>query len=256
MINVPQDGVRTFLPPSHLTMTKPAITRPARHFELYPDWEAENVYLWLYSGDTIPAMKVREAKDFLVAQTAEQATLEGVPLSGLERRMMCFTEGPGAIEDPATLNEEFEAQYNMAQYEKKISRLMGHAYKRIKRQNPEIVRRWDAAIRALRRGDHYILVLWGHPLRRASLREWFATAVLVLFLLMPFLVAMLIFPRRDGTWPLQDYVPVPSPRLLQALFALLIIGGLFFPKLLFWPLDRFFDLVDRLAEGKNTEPEH
>jgi DNA-directed RNA polymerase subunit RPC12/RpoP len=31
MINVPQDGVRTFLPPSHLAMTKPAITRPARH---------------------------------------------------------------------------------------------------------------------------------------------------------------------------------------------------------------------------------
>jgi hypothetical protein len=28
--SVPQDGVRTFLPPSHLPMTKPAITRPAR----------------------------------------------------------------------------------------------------------------------------------------------------------------------------------------------------------------------------------
>jgi hypothetical protein len=30
--SVPQDGVRTFLPPSHLAMTKPAITRPARQF--------------------------------------------------------------------------------------------------------------------------------------------------------------------------------------------------------------------------------
>jgi len=28
--SVPQDDVRTFLPPSHLAMTKPAITRPAR----------------------------------------------------------------------------------------------------------------------------------------------------------------------------------------------------------------------------------
>jgi hypothetical protein len=36
MINVPQDGVRTFLPPSHLAMTKPAITRPARHFHYTP----------------------------------------------------------------------------------------------------------------------------------------------------------------------------------------------------------------------------
>jgi len=170
--------------------------------------------------------------------------------------MMYFTEGPEAIEDPSTLNEEFEAQYDIAQFEKKISRLMGHAYKRIKSQNPEIVRRWDAAIRALRRGDHYILVLWGHPLKKASLREWFAMAVLVLFLLMPFLVAMLVFPRRDGTWPLQNYVPVPNPRFLQALFALLIIGGFLFPKVLFWPLDRFFDFIDRLVEGKKTEPEH
>src|SRR6267154_3160130 len=32
LTNVPQDGVRTFLPPSHLAMTKPAITRPARQF--------------------------------------------------------------------------------------------------------------------------------------------------------------------------------------------------------------------------------
>ncbi|OLB38089.1 MAG: hypothetical protein AUI12_02620 [Acidobacteria bacterium 13_2_20CM_2_57_6] len=209
-----------------------------------------------YSSDTIRAMKVREAKDFLVAQTAEQAALDGVPLTDLEKRMMYFTEGPEAIEDPSTLNEEFEAQYDIAQFEKKISRLMGHAYKRIKSQNPEIVRRWDAAIRALRRGDHYILVLWGHPLKKASLREWFAMAVLVLFLLMPFLVAMLVFPRRDGTWPLQNYVPVPNPRFLQALFALLIIGGFLFPKVLFWPLDRFFDFIDRLVEGKKTEPEH
>ena len=209
-----------------------------------------------YSGDTIPAMKAREAKDFLIAQTAEQAALEGVPLSDLEKRMMYFTEGPEAIEDPSTLNEEFEAQYDIAQFEKKISRLMGHAYKRIKSQNPEIVRPWDAAIRALRRGDHYILVLWGHPLKKASLREWFAMAVLFLFLLMPFLVAMLVFPRRDGKWPLQNYVPVPNPRFLQALFALLIIGSFLFPKVLFWPLDRFFDFIDRLVEGKKTEPEH
>src|SRR5260370_12749256 len=31
LTSVPQDGVRTFLPPSHLAMTKPAFTRPPRH---------------------------------------------------------------------------------------------------------------------------------------------------------------------------------------------------------------------------------
>jgi hypothetical protein len=37
LINVPQDGVRTFLPPSHLAMTKPAITRPARQLYYTPE---------------------------------------------------------------------------------------------------------------------------------------------------------------------------------------------------------------------------
>jgi len=37
-------------------------------------------------------MNVREAKDFLVHQTAEQAALDSIPLSDLERRMMYFTE--------------------------------------------------------------------------------------------------------------------------------------------------------------------
>ena len=37
-------------------------------------------------------MQVREAKDFLVQQTAEQAQMEDVPLSELEKRMIYFTE--------------------------------------------------------------------------------------------------------------------------------------------------------------------
>ncbi len=45
-------------------------------------------------------MRVREAKDFLVQQTAEQARLEGVPLSELEKRMMYFTES-GYVPDGA-----------------------------------------------------------------------------------------------------------------------------------------------------------
>ena len=66
-------------------------------------------------------MQVREAKDSLVAQTAQQAALEGVPLSGVEKRMMYFTEGKDAIEDPSTLNDQFEARCDTAKYEKKIS---------------------------------------------------------------------------------------------------------------------------------------
>jgi hypothetical protein len=109
---------------------------------------------------TIRPVRVHEAKDFLVQQTAEQALLEGVPLSDLQKRMMYFTEGKEATEDPIELNDEFEAQHNTAEYEAKISRLLHHAYSRVKKENPETARVWDESIRLLRKGDHYILVLW------------------------------------------------------------------------------------------------
>jgi hypothetical protein len=55
-------------------------------------------------------MRTSEAKDFLVAQTAEQAALEGVPLSDLKKQMMYFTESGYVPEDPISLNDEFGAQ--------------------------------------------------------------------------------------------------------------------------------------------------
>jgi len=105
-------------------------------------------------------MRAREAKDILVQQTAQQAVMEGVPLSDLEKRMMCFTESEDAVEDPIRLNQEFEAKFDTDEYELKISGLLRRAYERIKDENPAILREWDEAVRELRKGDHYILVLW------------------------------------------------------------------------------------------------
>jgi hypothetical protein len=79
-------------------------------------------------------MQVREAKDFLVTQTAEQAALEGVPLSNLEKRMMYFTESDDAVEDPGQLNDEFEAKYDSRIYEVKVSQLLHRAYLRAKKR--------------------------------------------------------------------------------------------------------------------------
>jgi hypothetical protein len=105
-------------------------------------------------------MRVGEAKDFLVQQTAEQAQRDGVPLSELEKRMMYFTESEDAVENPIQLNEEFEAQYDTAEYETKIARLLGRAYKRLRKENADAAQTWDAAIKELKRGDHYILIMW------------------------------------------------------------------------------------------------
>src|SRR2546423_3823357 len=102
-----------------------------------------------------------EAKDFLVQQTAEQAALEAIPLSDLEKRMMYFTESGEMRENPIELNDAFEAEYDTDEYETKISDLLHHAQTRVKRENPESSRRWDDAIRQLNKGDHYLLVMWG-----------------------------------------------------------------------------------------------
>jgi hypothetical protein len=108
-------------------------------------------------------MRVLEAKDFLVRQAAEQAALENVPLSDLEKRMMYFTEVEveECPEDPIALNDAFEAQYDTDEYEAKVSKLMHHAHSRIKKENPEAASKWNEAIRELSKGDHYILILCG-----------------------------------------------------------------------------------------------
>jgi hypothetical protein len=129
-------------------------------------------------------MNTKQAKEFLVQQTAEQAALDNVPLSDIEKRMMYFTESDNAsCDNPLEVNDEFEAQYDTAEYEAKISRILHHAYHRLKGEAPERKRMWDLAIRELRKGDHYFLVLWDiRPPTEHPTRDFFkllAVSVLV-----------------------------------------------------------------------------
>ena len=103
-------------------------------------------------------MNPRQAKNFLVQQAAEEALLEGLPLSDVEKRMMYVTESdPSSCENPLALNDEFEAQYDTAEYEAKISGLLERAHSRL--QDPKANDLWDEAVSELRKGDHYLLVL-------------------------------------------------------------------------------------------------
>jgi len=78
--SVPQDGVRTFLPPSFVTAalrrhsSAEAGDHPAARHLHYTSENAGSLYLFpAKMKPTIRPMRVREAKDFLVAQAAEQA---------------------------------------------------------------------------------------------------------------------------------------------------------------------------------------
>jgi hypothetical protein len=191
-------------------------------------------------------MRVRDAKDFLVAQAAEQASLEGVPLADLEKRMMYFTESGYVPEDPIKLNEEFEAQYDRAKYEKKISNLMQHAYKRLRIENPSAQRTWYDAIRRLKRGDHYLLVMWGQ-------RPGIHAPELIGLAIGIFVLAAFAGLR----WVASRFHP-PSPHLVQGVFLVVVLAAYFFRtavlNALSWLLEKtIFRLMGQEKGGEDSE---
>jgi hypothetical protein len=132
-------------------------------------------------------MNSKEAKGLLVEQTARQATVQGIVLSDLEKKMMYFTEQDDSCENPVQLNEEFESQYDTSEYEAKIAGLLRNAYERITREAPETKLMWDKAIHKLGEGDHYLLVLWklsqsGERPPRDALKLFFAGILLAAIL--------------------------------------------------------------------------
>lgn len=101
-------------------------------------------------------MDPKTAADFLAEEVVEQASLEGVSLSELEKRMM-YSSGGGILN--RELMEEFAAQHSLIVYEAKISTLLHHAYERLRKDEPEKTA-WEHAIKALQNEDHYLSELW------------------------------------------------------------------------------------------------
>lgn len=127
-------------------------------------------------------MRVREAKDFLVQQGAEQAALEGVPLSDLEKRMMYFTETGECPEDPIALNDAFEAEYDAYAYETKVKKLLVNAHQRLKKEGSPALAEWEESLKTLGQTDDYILILCGRsPLARLKTPEGLRSVLRLLF---------------------------------------------------------------------------
>jgi len=190
-------------------------------------------------------MRVLEAKDFLVQQTAEQAALENVPLSDLEKRMMYFTEVDECPEDPIALNEAFETEYDTDEYEAKVSKLMHHAHSRTKKENPEAARKWKEAIRQLSNGDHYILILGNEGLDLVSgvsterppydSLKLLGTAILVIAL--GFGVTAAVTSLADHYnihWKFGPRIHWLTPAWMQRSLLFLLIGGYVYFLMLPW----------------------
>jgi len=187
-------------------------------------------------------MRVREAKDFLVQQTAEQAALENVPLSDLEKRMMYFTETGVCPEDPIALNDAFETEYDTDEYESKISKLMHHAYRRIRKESSESVRTWNEAIRVLRKGDHYLLALWDQgPQERPPYDslKLLGTAILVIVVGGALMIGwMFLADRYNLHWKSGPDVHRSAPVWIKYAFYFLVVAGYLYYVVLPWLLKR------------------
>jgi len=200
-------------------------------------------------------MRVREAKDFLVQQTAEQAAIENVPLSTLEKRMMYFTEAGECPEDPVALNDAFEAEYDTEEYEAKTSRLLHNAYRRLLKEDKNQTRHWNDAIRTLRKGDHYLLVLWDQgPQERPPYDslKLLGTAILVIVVGGALMISwMFLADRYHLHWKSGPEVHRASPVWLQPLFWFLVIAGYLYFFVLPWIFKKapvgFGQLVSKLV---------
>ena len=257
---ISQSGVRTFLPftlryrkgpkgspPAYGYQGKPAITRPARHVYYtvsVPGFCSCSPQTRSLKSSSMNAL---EAKDFLVQETAKQAALEGVPFSDLEKRMMYFTETDECPEDPIALNEEFEAKYDTNEYEEKISKLLKHAYKRVSKESDATRKTWDAAVKRLRRGDHYILVMCDvlpgiSPAGPVNWRVYAITASIVAIV-----VGLWVGLRWIG-----DHLAPPDPRIVWAVLVVLAFGAILFKSQLLKVVDSFLELLFGQEKEKNS----
>jgi hypothetical protein len=101
----------------------------------------------------------QEAKDFMVSNIVAEAQRENVPLSEIERKMLCFSETAWTLPDIMQVSDEFDREYDQADYEKKIAHLIRNAANRARKENPEEFATWLSAIRQLQKEDHYITVM-------------------------------------------------------------------------------------------------
>jgi hypothetical protein len=99
---------------------------------------------------------VESAKQFLLNRLIQQASLDEIVLSDLEKRMFFFSELSANPDWEA--NEKFEAEYDDSEYEKKVAKLLRHAYSHDVK-NPLVKNAWQECLKALSKEDFYGLVM-------------------------------------------------------------------------------------------------
>jgi len=104
-------------------------------------------------------MDPTEAKQFLISRVIEEAEIEQVNLSEVERKMLRFTEAEPATQDMAETVAEFEESCDSDEFESKVIALLKSARARDAAQSHQQEQMWSDSIWAIKQEDHYILVM-------------------------------------------------------------------------------------------------
>jgi len=104
-------------------------------------------------------MDAAAAKQFFISRVVEEAAVEQVSLSEVEKKMLYFTEVHPSLPDIYEVNAEFERDYDSDEYEAKIVGLLKSARDRDCHSSPNLEQEWKDALDALKKEDHYILVM-------------------------------------------------------------------------------------------------
>lgn len=99
---------------------------------------------------------IRAAKEYLIGRILAEAERDGVSLTEVEHKMLYFSETGGTLPGIATINAEFERDYDQDEYEEKIA---GVIRTLLANATPEEQGTWDDAVLKLCEGDHYLMVL-------------------------------------------------------------------------------------------------
>ena len=93
----------------------------------------------------------RDAKEFLIGRIVAEAQRESVPLS-------YFSETAWTLPDIMEVNDAFDREYDQAEYEQKIVKLI-RSLRATARADEQERDAWTEAVSTLAREDHYLLVM-------------------------------------------------------------------------------------------------
>jgi len=136
-------------------------------------------------------MNSAEAKEFIASRIVDQAMLESVEFSEIERKMLYYSETQTTLPDMDQVLIDFNETYNMIPYERTVSSLICNSYRR-DRNEPALAQKWEDARKTLRGEDHYIKVMLKSGLasanRKRDLLIYVAIGIAVVLILFGFVV--------------------------------------------------------------------